>query len=89
MGTFKDHFKAILVGVDKTFLLHLWDRLLLQAEATLNILQPTNITPTISAFAYMYGTHDFNNMLLASMGCVVLLHNKPDIRKTWDNHAIE
>ena len=28
MSTFKDHFEAILVGVDKNFPMHLWDRLL-------------------------------------------------------------
>ena len=37
--TFKDHFVAILCGIDTNFLLHLWDRLLPQAEMTLNILR--------------------------------------------------
>jgi hypothetical protein len=39
--TFKDHFVAILCGADKSFPLHLWDRLLPQAEHTLNMLQPS------------------------------------------------
>ena len=26
---------------------------------------------------------------LAPMGCLVRLHNKPDIRKTWDNNVIK
>ena len=30
-----------------------------------------------------------NKMLLAPMGCVVLLHCKLDIRQIWDGHAIE
>ena len=34
ISTFKDHFKAILVGVDKTFLMHLCDRLFPQADRT-------------------------------------------------------
>ena len=63
--------------------------MLLQAETTLNILRPTNISPTISAYAHIYGQHGFNKMLLAPMGCVVLLHNKPDIRQTWDSYAIK
>ena len=53
IGTFKDNFKEILVGVDKTIPIHLWDGLLPQAEATLNMLRTTNIAPTISAYAYM------------------------------------
>jgi hypothetical protein len=39
--TFKDHFVAILCGADKSFPLHLWDRLLPQAEHTLNMLRPS------------------------------------------------
>ena len=38
ISTFKDHFKAILAGVDKNFPMHLWDRLLPQAEGTMNML---------------------------------------------------
>ena len=53
------------------------------------MLRPTHIAPTISACAYMCGHHDFNKMPLAPMECVVLLHNKPDIRKTWDDFAAE
>ena len=49
ISTLKDHFKATLAAVDKTFPMHLWDWLLLQAERTLNMLQHTNITPKISA----------------------------------------
>ena len=28
-------------------------------------------------------------MPLAPIGCVVLLHNKPETRRTWDDHVIE
>ena len=36
--TFKDHFLAILAGVDATFPPYLWDLFLPQAELTLNLL---------------------------------------------------
>ena len=36
---FKAHFISILCGMDKSFPIHLWDRLLGQAEHTLNMLQ--------------------------------------------------
>ncbi len=39
--TFKDHFIAILCGTDKSFPLTLWDRLLPQAEHTLNLCVTT------------------------------------------------
>ena len=35
---FKAHFISILAGVDRDFPLHLWDKLLPQAELTLNLL---------------------------------------------------
>ncbi len=36
---FKSHFIAILVGVDPSFLMYLWDRLLPQTVLTLNLLR--------------------------------------------------
>ncbi len=52
--TFKDHFIAILGGANKSFPLNLWDRLLPEAEHTLNMLRPSRMTPTISAYAYLW-----------------------------------
>ena len=49
--TFKDQFQAIIARVDHTFPMHLWDSLLPWVENTLNMLQPTNITPRISVYA--------------------------------------
>ncbi len=47
--TFKNHFKAILAGVDDTFPMRLWDRLLPQTILTLNLLRQSNAVPTILA----------------------------------------
>ncbi len=47
--TFKDHFIAILAGVDAKFPPYLWDLLLPQAELTLNLLRQSTLTPRISA----------------------------------------
>ena len=46
---------AILCGTDTSFLLNLWDLLLHQAEHTLNMLQPSSMTPTVSAYTYLWG----------------------------------
>jgi hypothetical protein len=50
---FKAHFISILCGVDKSFPLDLWDRLLGQAEHTLNMLQTSRMTPLVLAYAYL------------------------------------
>ena len=50
--TFKDHFLAILAGVDASFPLYLWDLLLPQAELTLNLLRQSVLNRRISAWEY-------------------------------------
>jgi hypothetical protein len=47
--TFKEHFVAGLSSVDPSFPMHLWDRLLPQAEITLNLLRTSQLHPQLSA----------------------------------------
>jgi hypothetical protein len=46
--TFKENFVAGLSLADPAFPLHLWDRLLPQAEITLNLLQTSRLHPQLS-----------------------------------------
>ncbi len=78
---------AILCGANKSFLLNLWDLLLRQAEHTLNMLRPSQMTPTVSAYTYLWGQHDYNANPFAPMGCKVEAHIVPGIRKTWAPHT--
>jgi hypothetical protein len=88
--TFKYHFTAILSIVDDSFPVHLWDRLLSQAETTLNMLRAANAAPNVSVSAYMYthGNHDFNAHPFAPLGCAVQLFETPEVRKSWDSHSV-
>ena len=74
--TFKGHFKSIICRVATDFPLKKWDTLLPQAELTCNLLHQANIAPNVSAQAYIKGPHDFNQMQLAPLGCVVQIHEK-------------
>ncbi len=85
--TFKDHFVAILCGVDNAFLLHLWDWLFPQAEHTLNMLRPSLMTPTISVYAYLWKQHDYNDDPFAPLGCKVKAHLVPTIQESWAPHT--
>jgi len=67
----------------------MWDTLLPQAELTLNLLRQSNTTPKVSAYAHLYGTFDYNKHPLAPLGCAVQMHEKPQLRKTWDPHSID
>jgi hypothetical protein len=103
--TFKDHFLAILAGVDKSFPPYLWDLLLPQAELTLNLLHQPTINSKISAWEFFNGPFDFNPKILAweffngpfdfnktplgPVGCCVLIHAKPTMRRSWDFRAKE
>ena len=87
--TFKNHFIAGLCSVDKNFPLHLWDKLLPQAETTLNLLRGSRLNPRLSAHAQMHGHFDFNRTPIAPPGIRVLVHIKPTERTTWSPHGAD
>jgi hypothetical protein len=58
--TFKEHFVTGLSSVDPSFTMHLWDRLLSQAEITLNLLRTSRLHPQLSAAAHYHGLVDYN-----------------------------
>jgi hypothetical protein len=53
--TFKDHFLAILAGVNSAFPPYLWDLLLPQAKLTLSLLHQATLNPQISAWEFFKG----------------------------------
>jgi len=67
--TFKGHSISMLCGADKDFPLHLWWILLPQAKHTLNMLRSAQVAPNVSAYAYLWGQHDFNANPFAPLGC--------------------
>ncbi|EJK62273.1 hypothetical protein THAOC_17120, partial [Thalassiosira oceanica] len=86
---FKAHFLSILAGAADDFPLYLWDRLLPQAEITLNLLRQSNSAPNVSAYAHLSGPFDYNKMPLAPMGCKVQVHEKTDNRGSWAYHSVD
>jgi hypothetical protein len=85
--TFKEHFVAGLASVDPTFPLHLWDRLLPQAEITLNLLRTSRLHPQLSAAAHFNGLVDYNKTAFAPPGCNIISNKKPGKRRTWAPHG--
>ena len=63
-------------------------RLLPQAELTLNLLRKSNTTPTVSAYAAIFRQFEYNRMPLGPLGCVVLIHKNPHARASWESHAV-
>jgi hypothetical protein len=86
IGTFKEHFVAGLSSVDPSFPMHLWERLLPQAEITLNLLRTSRLRPQLSAAAHYHGLVDYNKTAFAPPGCKIIAHEKPGKRRTWAPH---
>lgn len=87
--TFKSHFIAILAGVDPSFPIKCWDRLVPQAVLTLNLLRQANAMPEISAHSYRHGCFDYDATPLAPLGCAVQIHNAIERRATWGEHSLD
>ena len=85
---FKSHFIAIIAGVDDTFPMRLWDKLLPQTIVTLNLLRQSNAVPSVSAYQYVRGTFDYNKTPLAPMGSAVQMHESRDNRGTCAKRLI-
>ena len=80
--TENDNFVAILMGVSTNLPMHLWCRLLTQADFTLNLLSQSRTKPNVSDNAHVHGTYNFMKRPLAPFGCNVQMHEKSDKKRT-------
>jgi hypothetical protein len=78
---------AGLSSVDPSFPMHLWYRLLPQAEITLNLLRTSRLHPQLSAAAHYHGLVDYNKTAFDPPGCKIIAHEKPGKRLTWAPHG--
>ena len=87
--TAKHHIIAGLATTDPEFPIQQWNRLITQAEYTLNMLCPIRINPEILAFAFMEGNHVYDVVPFAPPGWKVLLFEDPQRWGSWDPHGVE
>jgi hypothetical protein len=73
--------------VHPDFPLHLWYRLLSQAEMTLNLLRTSRQHPQLSAAADYHGMIDYNTTDFSPPGCKIISHEKPSQRRKWAPHG--
>ena len=74
-------------GCDSRFPIHLWDRLLKQSVISLNLLRKSRMTPRMSAWEQLHGRFSLTKMPLGPLGCLIIAHDKPEARGTWDPHG--
>ena len=72
--TWKHQFIAYLCTTDKIFPFHLWDRLIMQVNMMLNMLQECRFNPKLSVYQTLEGSFDYNTAPLAPMGCKIIAH---------------
>ena len=87
--TFKAHFLAILVGVDRNFPKYMWDNLLVQTESTINLMRQATLNPIFSAWEYYNGAFDYPATPLGPIGCKIIIHTTSNKRKSWDQRGRE
>jgi hypothetical protein len=63
--------------------MHLWDRLLPQAEITFNLLWTSRLHPQLSAAAHYHGLVDYNKTAFSPPVCKIIAHEKPGKRRNW------
>ena len=71
---FNAHFLSVLSRTAQDFPPSLWDRVLPQAEITINILRQSNETPNVLAYAHLSGPFDYNKFPLEPMGMSVKMY---------------
>jgi hypothetical protein len=87
--TFKNHFTSCLNGTDTQFPPHLWCRLIPQIVMTLNMLRTLHINPKLSAYSQLFGHFDYNKTPLAPLRTKVVIHERPQQRRTFGDHGRE
>ena len=81
--TFKAHFISILCGANPKFPVKEWDRLLPQTCMTLNMLRTCRYNSKINAYTALNGLFDYNKTPFLPLGTQIIVHEKPDKRRTW------
>ena len=85
--TWMDHLIGVMSGTAAAFPAHLWYQSIPQAERQLLILRQSNLNPKISAYAHVYGPHNYNGAPCVPNGMETLVHNKMKIRGTFAEHC--
>ena len=81
--TFKSHFISGLCGTDTNLPTQLWDKMLPQAQDTLNLLRTSRIDPSKSAYEILEGPYNFDRYLIAPPGTQAVIYDAPENRASW------
>ncbi len=86
---FKVHFISALATTDSKFSIQLCDRLTNQVETTLNMLCPSRINPSMSAYKTVHGPYNWNRFPLAPPECKAVIYEVPKRRGSWTSRGAD
>ena len=87
MRTAKNHFIAAMSSTDPSFPFEAWDQTIPHLELTLNLLRPSKLDSTKSAWAGLCGPYDYNRHPIGPLGCLVVAFNPADGRDSFAQHG--
>jgi hypothetical protein len=85
--TWKSCKKSSLASLPQNFPLSLWCRLCPQVDLSVNMIQKCRQNPLLSAWAAMQGKYHFDATPIAPPGTEMMMHEKPNQRRTWGYNA--
>ncbi len=80
---FKATFIVALATTDRDFHLHLWDRLTPQVDGIFNMLRALQIDSTFLAYEILHSPYDWDQYLLALIGCKAVVYEDGDTHGSW------
>ena len=83
LQTYKSCVKSTMTSLPPTFPIAYWCRLLPQIDFSVNIVRKCRQNPLLSEWAFMEGEFHFNATPIAPPGSEMLMHEKPNRRKTF------
>ena len=85
----KAHLISTLCTVDWLSILHIWCRLLVQIDLTLNHMRASNLHPQLSAYHALLGQFNFNKTPIITLGTHAIIHKTSCQQKSFGVKRIE
>jgi hypothetical protein len=87
--TFKNRFIGALGTTDSEFPVQLWDKLAPQVQDSINLLRPSWIDPTKSAYEILEGPYDWNRYPLVPLGTRAIMYEDPETQESWAPRGLD
>ena len=85
--TCRYHFVSVCTGTAATFLVHLWCQSIPQVDRQFMLIRQSNVNPQISAYAHVYGPHNYDDEQFFPIGMESLVQDNPRQKTSFAEHC--